>query len=175
MIFVVMEMMALTELSVVKTSKNEALSKDFDLNEYDKNVDESGDGKGSESEISSVLNGQVSCDKYAGGFYECESSKLYYTDPKEYPSSSMTQLLQAAVLEQTSSQMLAYTPVDLHLPNLNESFTKSQVSEYAEFDFDNPENDSLSDMVKTGEEDVHLDGLEIVDDPFVQTPDKQNS
>nr|GEV00532.1 retrovirus-related Pol polyprotein from transposon TNT 1-94 [Tanacetum cinerariifolium] len=47
--------------------------------------------------------------------------------------------------------------------------------EYAEFDFDNPENDSLSDMVKTGEEDIHLDGLETVDDLFVQTPDKQNS
>ncbi|GJX34246.1 hypothetical protein Tco_0245803 [Tanacetum coccineum] len=69
--------------------------------------------------------------------------------------------------------MLAYTPVNLNLPNLNESFTASQVNEYAEFDFDNPENDSLSDMVKTGEEEIHLDGLETVDQ-FVQTPEKQN-
>nr|GEV15672.1 hypothetical protein [Tanacetum cinerariifolium] len=96
----------------------------------------------SESEIINVLTGQVSCDKNVGGFYECESSKLYYTDPKEYSSSSMTQLLQAA--------------------------------DYAEFDFDSPENDSLSVMVKTGEEEIYLDGLETVDDPFVQTPDKQN-
>ncbi|GKA87441.1 hypothetical protein Tco_0809205 [Tanacetum coccineum] len=126
-----------------------------------------------ESEIINVLTSQVSCDKYVGGFYECESSKLYYTDPKEYPSSSMTQLLEAAVPEQTSSQMLAYTPVDLNLPNLNESFTESQVNEYVEYDFDNLENDSLSDMVKIGEEEIHLDGSEIVDDPFVQIPDKQ--
>nr|GEU88441.1 hypothetical protein [Tanacetum cinerariifolium] len=96
------------ELSVVETSKNEALSEEFDPKEYDKNVDESCDGKGSESEIISVLTGQVSCDKY----------------------------------------------------------------EYVEFDFDNPENDPLSDMVKTGEEDIHLDGLETVDDSFVQTPGK---
>ncbi|GJY45129.1 hypothetical protein Tco_0433342 [Tanacetum coccineum] len=107
------------ELSVVETSKNEALSEEFDPKEYDKNVADSGDGKASESEIINVLTSQVSCDKYVGGFYECESSKLYYTDPKEYPSSSMTQLLEAAVPEQTSSQMLAYTLVDLNLPNLN--------------------------------------------------------
>ncbi|GJS22328.1 transposase, MuDR, MULE transposase domain protein [Tanacetum coccineum] len=166
------------DLSVVETSKNEALSEEFDPKEYNKNVDESGDGNvtfASESEIINVLTGQVSCDKYVGGFYECESSKLYHTDPKEYPSSSMTQLLQATVPEQTSSQMLAYTPVDLNLPNLNESFTESQVNEYAEFDFDNTDNDSLSDMVKTGPEEIHLDGLETVDDPFVQTPDNQNS
>nr|GEU33237.1 putative ribonuclease H-like domain-containing protein [Tanacetum cinerariifolium] len=131
------------ELSVVETSKNEALSEEFDPKEYDKNVDESGDGKGSVSEIISVLTGQVSCDKYVGGFYECESAKLYYTDPKEYLSSSMTQLLKAV--------------------------------KYAEFDFDNSENDSSSDMVKTEEEDIHLDGLETVDDPFVQNPDRQNS
>ncbi|GJW35554.1 hypothetical protein Tco_0058474 [Tanacetum coccineum] len=162
------------ELSVVETSKNEALSEEFDPKEYDKNVDDSGVGNASESEIINVLTGQVSCDKYVGGFYEYESSKLYYTDPKEYPSSSMTQLLQVAVPEQTSSQMLAYTLVDLNLPNLNQSFTESQVNEYAEFDFDNPENDSLSVMVKTEEEEIHLDGLETVDDPFVQTPDKQN-
>ncbi|GKC69028.1 hypothetical protein Tco_1114911 [Tanacetum coccineum] len=166
------------DLSVVETSKNEALSEEFDPKEYNKNVDESGDGNvtfASESEIINVLTGQVSCDKYVGGFYECKSSKLYHTDLKEYPSSSMTQLLQAAVPEQTSSQMLAYTLVDLNLPNLNESFTKSQVNEYAEFDFDNTNNDSLSDMVKTGPEEIHLDGLETVDDPFVQTPDNQNS
>ncbi|GKB36613.1 transposase, MuDR, MULE transposase domain protein, partial [Tanacetum coccineum] len=161
------------ELSVVETSKNEALSEEFDPKEYDKNVVDSGDGKASESEIINVLTSQVSCDKYVGGFYECESSKLYYTDPKEYSSSSMTQLLEEAVPEQTSSQMLSYTPVDLNLPNLNESFTESQVNEYAEYDFDNPENDSLSDMVKNGEEEIHLDGSETVDDPFVQTPDKQ--
>nr|GEX78424.1 hypothetical protein [Tanacetum cinerariifolium]GEX78428.1 hypothetical protein [Tanacetum cinerariifolium] len=122
------------EFPVVETSKNEALSEEFDPKEYDKNA--------SESEIINILTGQVLCDKYVGGFYECESSKLYYTDFKEYPSSSMTQLLQAA--------------------------------EYVEFDFDNPENDSLSDMVKTGEEEIHLDGLEIVDDPLVQTLNKQN-
>nr|GEZ21758.1 hypothetical protein [Tanacetum cinerariifolium] len=51
---------------------------------------ESPKGKSSESEIINVLTGQVSCDKNIGGFYECESLKLYYTDPKEYPSSSMT-------------------------------------------------------------------------------------
>ncbi|GJS09162.1 transposase, MuDR, MULE transposase domain protein [Tanacetum coccineum] len=112
-----------------ESSKIEALSKEFDPKEYDKNV--------SESEIINVLTGEVSCDKCVGGFYDGESSKLYYTDPKEYPSSSMTQLLQAA--------------------------------EYAGFDFDN------TDMVKTGEEEIHLDGLKIVDDPFVQTHDKQNS
>ncbi|GKD43942.1 phospholipase-like protein [Tanacetum coccineum] len=148
------------ELSVVETSKNEALSEEFDPKEYDKNVDDSGVGKA--SEIINVLTGQVSCDKYVGGFYECESSKLYYTDPKEYPSSSMTQLLEAAVPKQTSSQMLAYTPLNFFL-------------EYAEYDFDNPENDSLSDMVKTGEEEIHLDGSKIVDHTFVQTPNKQNS
>nr|GEZ53968.1 hypothetical protein [Tanacetum cinerariifolium] len=155
------------ELSIVETSKNEALSEEFDPKEYDKNA--------SESEIINVLTGQVSCDKYVGGFYECEYLKLYYTDSKEYPSSSMTQLLQAAVLEQISSQILACTLVDLNLPNLNESFTESQVNEYVEFDFDNPENYSLSDMVKIGEEEIHSDGLETVDDPFVQTPNKQNS
>nr|GEW06790.1 hypothetical protein [Tanacetum cinerariifolium] len=131
-----------SELLVVETSKNEALSEEFDPKEYDKNVDDSGVGKASESKIINVLTGQVSCGKYVGGFYEYESLRLYYTDSKEYLSSSMTQLLQAA--------------------------------EYTEFDFDNPENDSLSDMVKTGEEEIHLDGLETVDDPFVQTPNKQN-
>nr|GEW94208.1 hypothetical protein [Tanacetum cinerariifolium] len=159
----------------VETSKNEALSEEFDPKEYDKNVDESGDGKASESEIINVLTGQVSCDKYVGGFFEFESSKLYYTDPKEYPSSSMTQLHHAAVPEQTSSQMVAYTPMDLNFPNLNESFTESQVNQYVDFEFDNPEIDSLSDMIKTREEEIHLDGLETVYDPFVQTHDKQNS
>ncbi|GJZ39252.1 phospholipase-like protein [Tanacetum coccineum] len=154
-----------------ESSKNEALSEEFDPKEYDKNVHESV----SESEIINVLTGEVSCDKCVGGFYDGESSKLYYTDPKEYPSTSMTRLLQAAIPEQTSSQMLAYTLVDLNLPNLNESFTESQVNEYAGFDFDNADNDSLSDMVKTGEEEIHLDGLELVDDPFVQTPVRQNS
>ncbi|GKB94098.1 phospholipase-like protein [Tanacetum coccineum] len=147
-----------SELSVVETSKNEALSKEFDPKEYDKNVVDSGDGK-----VIFIVH-LISCDNYVGGFY---------TDPKDYPSSSMTQLLEAAVPEQTSSQMLAYTPVDLNLPNLNESFTESQVNEYAEYDFDNPENNSLSDMVKTGKEEIHLDGSKIVDDPFVQIPDKQ--
>nr|GEX43914.1 phospholipase-like protein [Tanacetum cinerariifolium] len=52
---------------------------------------------------------------------------------------------------------------------------KIDSSEYVGFDFDDAENDSLSDMVKTGEEEIHLDGLEIVDDPFVQTLVKQNS
>nr|GEV62133.1 transposase, MuDR, MULE transposase domain protein [Tanacetum cinerariifolium] len=84
------------ELLVVETSKNEALSEEFDPKEYDKNVNDSGVGKASESEIINVLTGQVSCGKYVGGFYECESLKLYYTDSKEYLSSSMTQLLQAA-------------------------------------------------------------------------------
>ncbi|GKE50367.1 hypothetical protein Tco_1481625 [Tanacetum coccineum] len=150
----------LSELSVVETSKNEALSKEFDPKEYDKNVVDSGDGK-----VIFIVH-LISCDNYVGGFN---------TDPKDYPSSSMTQLLQAAVPEQTSSQMLAYTPVDLNLPNLNESFTESQVNEYAEYDFDNPENNSLSDMVKTGKEEIHLDGSKTVDDPFVQTLHKQNS
>ncbi|GKD60193.1 hypothetical protein Tco_1297702 [Tanacetum coccineum] len=133
----------LSELSVVETSKNEALSKEFDPKEYDKNVVDSGDGK-----VIFIVH-LISCDNYVGGFN---------TDPKDYPSSSMTQLLQAAVPEQTSSQMLAYTP------------------EYVEYDFDNPENNSLSDMVKTGKEEIHLDGSKTVDDhPFVQTPDKQYS
>nr|GEY11779.1 hypothetical protein [Tanacetum cinerariifolium] len=127
----------------VESSKNEALSKEIDPKEYDKNVHESGDGKVSESEIINVLTGDVSCDKYVGGFYNGESSKLYYTDHKEYPSSAMTQLIEA--------------------------------SEYAGFDFYNTKNDSLSNMVKTGKEEIHLDGLEIVDDPFVQTHMKQNS
>nr|GEU35813.1 hypothetical protein [Tanacetum cinerariifolium] len=56
------------QLSVVETSKKEALSKEFDPKKYDKNVDEYGDGKGSESEIISVLTGQVSCDKYKGDY-----------------------------------------------------------------------------------------------------------
>nr|GEU70003.1 phospholipase-like protein [Tanacetum cinerariifolium] len=97
-----------------ESSKNEALSEEIDPKEYDKNVYESGDGKVSESEIINVLTGEVSCDKYVGGFYD-----------------------------------------------------ESQVNEYASFNFDNTENDSLSDMVKTGEEDIQLDGLEIVDDPLV--------
>nr|GEW17336.1 phospholipase-like protein [Tanacetum cinerariifolium] len=46
--------------------------------------------------------------------------------------------------------------------------------ECAGFDFDNTDNYSLFDMVKTEEEEIHLDGLEKVDDPFVQTPVKQN-
>ncbi|GKA10069.1 hypothetical protein Tco_0689502 [Tanacetum coccineum] len=137
------------ELLVVETSKNEALSKEFDPKENDKNVVECGDGKVSKSKIINVLTGEVSCDKYAGGFYDGESSKLYYTNPKEYPSSSMTQLLQAA--------------------------NHKSMYEYAGFDFDNTENDSLSNMVKTRKEEIHLDRLEIVDDPFVQTPVKQNS
>nr|GEV48126.1 retrovirus-related Pol polyprotein from transposon TNT 1-94 [Tanacetum cinerariifolium] len=136
------------------SSKNEALSEEIDPKEYDKNVHESGDGKVSESEIINVLTGEVSCDKYVGAFYDGESSKLYYTDHKEYSSSAMTQLIEASVHEQTSSQMLAYTLVDLNLPNLNESFTESQVN--------------------TGEEEIHLYGLETVDDPFVQTLVKQN-
>ncbi|GJR94726.1 RNA-directed DNA polymerase, eukaryota, partial [Tanacetum coccineum] len=78
-----------------ESSKNEALSEEFDPKEYDTNVYESGDGKVSESEIINVLTGEVSCDKCVGGFYDGESSKLYYTDPKEYPSSSMTQLIEA--------------------------------------------------------------------------------
>ncbi|GKC15615.1 hypothetical protein Tco_1012397, partial [Tanacetum coccineum] len=132
-----------------ESSKNEALSKEFDPKEYDNNVHESCDGKVSKSKIINVLTGEVSCDKYAGGFYDGESSKLYYTNPKEYPSSSMTQLLQAA--------------------------NHKSMYEYAGFDFDNTENDSLSNMVKTRKEEIHLDRLEIVDDPFDQTPVKQNS
>nr|GEZ93970.1 hypothetical protein [Tanacetum cinerariifolium] len=78
-----------------ESSKNEASSEEFDPKEYDKNAHESGDGKVSKSEIINALTGEVSCDKYVGGFYNGESSKLYYTDPKEYLSSSMTQLFQA--------------------------------------------------------------------------------
>ncbi|GKA33981.1 transposase, MuDR, MULE transposase domain protein [Tanacetum coccineum] len=96
-----------------ESSKNVALSEEIDPKEYDKNIHESGDGKVSESEIINVFTGDVSCDKYVGGFYD-----------------------------------------------------ESQVNEYAGFDFDNTENDSLSDIVKTGEEEIHLDGLEKVDDPF---------
>nr|GEW45820.1 uncharacterized mitochondrial protein AtMg00810-like [Tanacetum cinerariifolium] len=66
-----------------ESSKNEALSEEIDPKEYDKNVHESGDGNVSESEIINVLTGEVSCDKYVGGFYDGESSKLYYTDHKE--------------------------------------------------------------------------------------------
>ncbi|GJY46343.1 hypothetical protein Tco_0435406, partial [Tanacetum coccineum] len=110
-----------------ESSKNEALSKEIDPKEYDKNIHESGDGKVSESEIINVFTREVSCEKYVGGFYDGESSKLYYTDHKEYPSSAMTQLIEALGPEQTSSQMLAYTPMDLNLPNLNQSFTESQV------------------------------------------------
>nr|GEU67269.1 transposase, MuDR, MULE transposase domain protein [Tanacetum cinerariifolium] len=129
-------------ISQVESSKNEALSEEIDPKEYDKNVHESGDGKVSEGEIINVLTGKVSCDKYVGGFYDGESSKLYYTDHKECPSLAMTQLIEA--------------------------------SEYAGFDFDNTENDSLSDMVKIGKEEIHLDGLKIVYDPFFQTLVKQN-
>nr|GFC48262.1 hypothetical protein [Tanacetum cinerariifolium] len=91
------------ELSVVETSKNEALSEEFHSKEYDKNVDESGDETGSESKIISVLTGQVSCDKYVSVFYECESSKLYYTDPKEYSfiKSRNENLLEDSVAKQS--------------------------------------------------------------------------
>ncbi|GJX92724.1 transposase, MuDR, MULE transposase domain protein [Tanacetum coccineum] len=120
------------EISCQNLVKEQLQSRDMCIqsitNQFVQHPLESPKGKASESEIINVLTGQVSCDKYVGGFYECESSKLYYTDPKKYPSSSMTQLLQVAVPEQTSSQMLAYTPVDLNLPNLNELFTESQVN-----------------------------------------------
>ncbi|GJR15590.1 phospholipase-like protein [Tanacetum coccineum] len=53
-----------------ESSKNEALSAEFDPKDYDKNVHESGDGKVSESEIINVLTGEVSCDKCVGGFYD---------------------------------------------------------------------------------------------------------
>ncbi|GKB96650.1 hypothetical protein Tco_0982787 [Tanacetum coccineum] len=181
-------------------SKNDNLSEDSVAKQYVEKEIESSDGK-ADSAISNVLIGEISCQNLfqeqlqsrdmciqsitnkmvqhplespKGKASESEIINVL-TDPKEYPSSSMTQLIQAAVPEQTSSQMLAYTLVDLNLPNLNQSFTESQVNEYAEFDFDNPENNSLSVMVKTGEEEIHLDGLETVDDPFVQTPDKPNS
>nr|GEV32702.1 transposase, MuDR, MULE transposase domain protein [Tanacetum cinerariifolium] len=142
---------------------------------------ESPNGKRPESSISDVLNGELSFDKKTRNIYHGESTKNEVVseeiDPKEYDKNvhesgdgkdrfvfttnfhmtPMTQLIEASVPEQTSSQMLAYT------------------LEYTGFNFDNTENDSLSDMVKTGEEEIHLDRLEKVDDPFVQTPVNQNS
>nr|GEW39395.1 hypothetical protein [Tanacetum cinerariifolium] len=69
-----------------ESSKNEALSEEFHPKEYDKNVHESGDEKISESEIIYVLTGEVSCDKYVGGFYDGESSKFIHDTTT--PSSS---------------------------------------------------------------------------------------
>ncbi|GJX48526.1 putative reverse transcriptase domain-containing protein [Tanacetum coccineum] len=99
-----------------------------------------------ESEIINVLIGEASCDKFVPAYCNGQSSKLYYSDPKDYPSSCMTQLLQVAVPDQPSTQMVVDYSMDLNLPNFNESFTESQVNDNAGFDFENIENHSLNDM-----------------------------
>ncbi|GJW70973.1 reverse transcriptase domain-containing protein [Tanacetum coccineum] len=113
----------------------------------------------SESEIKNVLIGEASCDKFVPAYSNGQSSKLYYSDPKDYTSSCMTQLLQVVVPGQPSTQMVVDYSMDLNLPNFNELFTESQVNDNAGFDFDNIENHSLNDMVRTGTEDIHLDEL----------------
>ncbi|GJV58003.1 hypothetical protein Tco_1459008, partial [Tanacetum coccineum] len=106
-----------------------------------------------------VLNGEVSCDKFVHNIYDGKSSKLYYTDPKEYPFSSMTQLLQVAVPDQPSTQMVTDNLMDFNLSNLNESFTEFQVNDNAGIDFDNTKNHSLEDMVRIGKEEIDEDEL----------------
>ncbi|GJU36632.1 hypothetical protein Tco_1184986 [Tanacetum coccineum] len=143
------------------------------------------DGKLPESSLSNALNGEFSCDinrpnehisknllkinlnmvmgseasrdKFVPSYCNGQSSKLYYSDSKEYTSSCMTQLLQVA--DQPSTQMVVDYSMDLNLPNFNESFTESQKNDNAGFDFDNIENHSLNDMVRTGTKDIHLDEL----------------
>nr|GEU50504.1 hypothetical protein [Tanacetum cinerariifolium] len=88
---------------------------------------ESGDGKLLENEIINVLIGEVSCDRFVPDFCDGESSKLYYNDPKDYPSSSsMTQQLEVAVPDQPFTQMVVDTSMDLNLPNFNEASMESQ-------------------------------------------------
>ncbi|GJZ26164.1 hypothetical protein Tco_0570417 [Tanacetum coccineum] len=55
--------------------------------------------------------------------------------------------------------MVADNSMDLNLPNLNKSFTESQVNDNVGFDFDNTENHSLEGMVRTGKEEIHEDEL----------------
>ncbi|GJS77492.1 hypothetical protein Tco_0727373 [Tanacetum coccineum] len=129
-----------------ESSKNDDISEDLVAKQFVQKELESADGKLPQSAISDVLNGEVSCDKFVHNLYDGKSSKLYYTDPKEYPSSSMTQLLQVAVPDQPSTQMVTDNLMDFNLSNLNESFTESQVNDNAGIDFDNTENPSLEDM-----------------------------
>ncbi|GJS76670.1 hypothetical protein Tco_0726551 [Tanacetum coccineum] len=174
------------ELAVVKErintierfikSRNEDLLEDSVAKQFVQKEFKYVDGKPN-SAIADVFIGELSCDKlgpniygrhsvknddmceqFVHDFYDDESSKLYYADPKEYPSSCMTQLLQVAVPEQTSTQMVVDTSMDFNLPDLNESFTESQVN-CAGFDFDNTDNDSLNHMVKTRKEEIHVDEL----------------
>nr|GFC03385.1 hypothetical protein [Tanacetum cinerariifolium] len=124
-------------------------------------------GKLPESSLSDVLNGEFSCDisrpnehtseDFVENELESGDGKLYYSDHKDYTSSCMTQLLQEAVPDQP--QMVVDYSMDLNLPNFNESFTESQVNDNAGFDFDNNENHSLNDMVRTKTQDIHLDEL----------------
>ncbi|GJS27998.1 putative ribonuclease H-like domain-containing protein [Tanacetum coccineum] len=133
---------------------NDVMSDDYVAKEL-----ESVDAK-PQSVISEVLNREVSCDKFVPSLYDGESSKLYYIDPKDYPPSSMTQLLHVELCDPPSTQMVANNEMDFSLPNLNESFTESQNN--VGFDFDNIDNHSLDDMVTTGEEDI--DQVELASD-----------
>nr|GEU50070.1 hypothetical protein [Tanacetum cinerariifolium] len=118
-----------------ESSKNEALSEEFDPKEYDKNVHESGDGN------------------------KCKKMKL----------SQDMQLIQKLRNDQKRMKNVFEVMSGSYEQKSN------QDQEYAGFDFNNTDNDSLSEMVKTREEKIHLHGLEKVDDLFVQTHVKQNS
>ncbi|GJV36425.1 hypothetical protein Tco_1408902 [Tanacetum coccineum] len=145
----------LKELDVVKQrinateifikSRNDNLSEDSVAKQSVEKEIESSNGK-ADSAISNVLIGEISCQNLVQEHLQSRNMCI-----------------------QSITNQIVQHPLESPKGNL------SQVNEYAEFDFDNPENDSLSVMVKTGEEEIHLDGLETVDDPFVQTPDKQNS
>ncbi|GJW47741.1 hypothetical protein Tco_0079387 [Tanacetum coccineum] len=101
-----------------------------------------------------------------------EDSVAKQSDEKEIESSDgkADSAISNVLIGEISCQNL----VQEQLQSLVETSKNKALSE----EFDPKEYDKNIDdsgVGKTEEEEIHLDGLETVDDPFVQTPDKQNS
>nr|GFA21246.1 hypothetical protein [Tanacetum cinerariifolium] len=137
----------LSEDSVAKQSIEKEIKSSFGKsigNQFVQHPLESPNEKRPESSISDVLNGEVSFDRKRPNIYHGESSK-----------------------NEASSEEFDPKEYDKNAHESgDEKVSKSEII--------NVLTGEVSCDKYTGEEEIHLDGLKIVDDPFVQTHVKQN-
>ncbi|GJU52346.1 phospholipase-like protein [Tanacetum coccineum] len=133
--------------------KNESVSEDLVAKhkEFVHKENESVDGKMAESAISCVLIGEVSGAKSMSNEFVLQ--QLQSCDRK-LPEGSLSNVLNGEF------------SCDINRPNehMSEEFVENELEsgdgkDNVGFDFDNIENHSLNDMVRTGTEDIHLDEL----------------
>ncbi|GJY71805.1 phospholipase-like protein [Tanacetum coccineum] len=154
-------------------SRNDNLTEDSVAKQSVEKEIESSDGK-PDSAISDVFIGEISYENLLQEQLQSRDMCIQSTGNQfvQYPLESPNGKNEALFEDLTQE----------YATNVHESGDGNRITsqfnyfyEYAGFDFDNTDNDSLSDMLKTGEEEIHLHGLEKVDDLFVQTHVKQNS